>query len=182
MAKALDWSDPWLHSPRPPGSFCWKHSFRVRGSQLSQVVECHHTPSLTRGAPWGCWGNWATLGFPCGILNFSILTPLWAAFSLAFCVPRREPFLLPQEIRGEMGREGTDLATGPQHFISLPFYFLSYGTFPSMEYIPLWNLPMFTSILLNNSSDFLLLLPCKYLLMVRSPHSPFSYEWPTKTS
>lgn len=173
MAKALDWSDPWLHSPRPPGSFCWKHSFQGRGSQLSQVVESHHTPSLTLGAPWGCRA--ATLGFPYKILNFSILTPLQAPFSLASCVPCRDLFLLPQEIRGEMGREGTDLAIGPQHFISLPFYFLSYGTLPSMEYIPLWNLPVFTSILLNNSSDLLLFLPCKYVLMVRSPHSPFSY-------
>lgn len=124
-ANAQDWSDPWLLSVRLPGSCCWQHFFQVRGSCMSQVVECKHTPSLALRVPWGCWGNWASLGLPYGIPTSLSLShklpsdPCWALF------------LLTQKIREEMGREGTDHVPGPWHFISLvTAHFHSWSTFP----------------------------------------------------
>lgn len=124
IAKALDWSDPWLHSVRPPGSCWWKHSFQVRGFQLSQMVACNHILTLTFGAPWVCQGNWTILGCPYGIPNFSSLILRWVySFSLTFCIPFWDPFLSCQAIRREMGEKEPILQLDLS--ILLLYYFIS---------------------------------------------------------
>lgn len=123
-ANAQDWSDPWLLSVRLPGSCCWKHFFQVRGSCMSQVVECNHTPSLALRVPWGCWGNWAFLGLPYGIPT-SLSISHWLPSD-----PCWELFLLSEDQRGNGTRRNWPCPR------TLAFYFLSYGTFPFMEYFP----------------------------------------------